>query len=187
MNQEKVSNILMKVLAVLFFLLAAINAIIGKYGAAVIFVILAVVCLIVKVKPKQLPVKEVIPPKPERFVSQWFKVAGVTFKNDDGSSRQAILKLLCDGDKEGGDTADIEQYIYENELAFRVKTEDGCIGNIRREDVREMKRFYDHGLRSFPVDIESFTADRKRIYRAEIEVRMDRENPDHQWFFDEMQ
>lgn len=64
-------------------------------------------------------------------------IAGVTFKNDDGSSRQAILK---DIKARGGYAADLdlEEYEYKGKPAVRVLVEGEQVGNIPRSMVPEV-------------------------------------------------
>ena len=57
------------------------------------------------------------------------KVAGTTFRNDDGSSRQEILALCHDGDM-----LDLEYFTYEGEPAYKVFSRYGQIGNLPAED-----------------------------------------------------
>lgn len=73
------------------------------------------------------------------------KVAGVTFKNSDGVSRQKILKGIYqheyDSELESCMTSgriDLRPYQYEGELAYRVVYEGDCVGNIPRSRVSEL-------------------------------------------------
>lgn len=73
------------------------------------------------------------------------KVAGVTYKNSDGVSRQKILKGIYqheyDSELESCMTSgriDLRPYQYEGELAYRVVYEGDCIGNIPRSRVSEL-------------------------------------------------
>lgn len=65
-----------------------------------------------------------------------FSVAGVTFNNDDGSSRQEILRDLFDGPLEGETDCWFEPFLYQGEMALRVKIGDKCVGNVRKSDVQ---------------------------------------------------
>lgn len=82
------------------------------------------------------------PASPYRFYS--FKVKGVTFKNEDGSDRQVILRHLYFLDPpyipEGQKTAALafEPFTYEGEPAIRVTVNDYCIGNVPHENVQEV-------------------------------------------------
>ena len=124
---------------------------------------------------KPEPVKE--PPKrPAPRVAhasvvkhRYFPVAGVTFHNDDGTSRQKILRELCDGDDFGYDSAWLEWYKYKNEDAYRVMTSEGCVGNVRRSDIREAVIAI--GADTVGLNIETFeNDDGKTIYRADLVV-----------------
>ena len=60
-----------------------------------------------------------------------YKIAGVTFKNEDGTKRQDILKSL-----KAGDSLKLKEYTFENKKAIGVYTEDDRqIGNIQEEDI----------------------------------------------------
>ena len=68
-----------------------------------------------------------------------FKVVGVTFKNEDGKSRQTLLRKLHFGDApfnsdEGVDIT-IERGAYQGEPAFSVFAEGHQVGNISKDDV----------------------------------------------------
>lgn len=67
-----------------------------------------------------------------------FSVAGVTYKNDDGTSRQSILRDFYD--KRGYSKRDIElkPYKFENEDAIAVYAKGQMIGNVPREHIQEI-------------------------------------------------
>lgn len=81
-----------------------------------------------------------------------YKIAGVTFKNEDGSSRQEILKSLNDGD-----TIGLKTYDFNGKAAIGVYTCDGKqIGNIKEEDIpyvldkmKKMRRTHISGIDKF--------------------------------------
>lgn len=54
------------------------------------------------------------------------KVVGVTFKNDDGTDRQKILKRVSPGD-----TLELKPYTYNGAPAIMVVHALGCIGNLK--------------------------------------------------------
>lgn len=57
------------------------------------------------------------------------RIVGVSFKNDDGSSRQRIISKL-----ESGDPLCLEHYDYSGEPAYSVTTlDDECIGNLPKD------------------------------------------------------
>lgn len=68
-----------------------------------------------------------------------FKVVGVTFKNEDGKSRQTLLRKLHFGDapfnSDDGVDITIERGAYQGEPAFSVFTEGHQVGNISKDDV----------------------------------------------------
>ena len=73
------------------------------------------------------------------FEFKIFKVVGVTFKNEDGKSRQTLLRKLHFGDApfnsdEGVDIT-IERGAYQGEPAFSVFAEGHQVGNISKDDV----------------------------------------------------
>ena len=85
-----------------------------------------------------------------------FKVVGVTFKNPDGRTRQAVLRKLKFADAPY-DKDDIEITVekgeYEGEPAFPVMVEGVQVGNIAREDIPlVLSRWEDFvGVTSFDV------------------------------------
>ena len=68
-----------------------------------------------------------------------FKVVGVTFKNEDGKSRQTLLRKLHFGDapfnSDDGVDITIERGEYQGEPAFSVFAECHQVGNISKDDV----------------------------------------------------
>lgn len=68
-----------------------------------------------------------------------FKVVGVTFKNEDGKSRQTLLRKLHFGDapfnSDDGVDITIERGAYQGEPAFSVFAEGHQVGNISKDDV----------------------------------------------------
>lgn len=98
-----------------------------------------------------------------------FAVAGVTFRNEDGTSRQEILRDICGGLEDGEADAWIEEYDYKGEQAIHVMTELGCVGNIRRTDIDDVSRYLISPPTSMTVSVETFISDDVReIYRADV-------------------
>lgn len=68
-----------------------------------------------------------------------FKVVGVTFKNDDGTSRQTLLRKMYFGkapfNSDEGVSITIEESTYEGNPAFPVFAEGYQVGYISKEDV----------------------------------------------------
>lgn len=81
-------------------------------------------------------------------------VAGVTFKNDDGISRQNILKDLK---ARGGYDADLEleEYEYKGKPAIRVLVDGEQIGNVPRSRVSEVSAVLDR-LEDCSIKVETF-------------------------------
>lgn len=80
-------------------------------------------------------------------------LAGVTYKNDDGSSRQAILKDIKarDGDAD----LELEEYEYKGKPAIRVLVDGECVGVIPRNHVSEILEVMDRVTAS-RLDVETF-------------------------------
>lgn len=94
-------------------------------------------------------------------------IAGVTFDNDDGSSRQKILRNLAA--KSGSDEVELQEYNYKGHPAVRVLISGQCIGNIPKERVQEALAVMDIGVENAHLNVESFNAsDRGRTYRADL-------------------
>lgn len=66
----------------------------------------------------------------------WVDVVGETFKNEDGTARQRILKQAYDEECAGH--ASLEQYIYQGTPAVRVLYDNKIVGNIGRNDVNKV-------------------------------------------------
>lgn len=102
-------------------------------------------------------------------IQKRFAVAGVTFDNDDGSSRQEILREICEGDEDGDTEAWLEWYQYRGQDAYRVMTPHGCVGNVRKNDVREAVTAI--GASKVDLAVEQFEReDGTLIYRADLIV-----------------
>lgn len=151
----------------------------GSFVAALLFAAIAVILLR---KPKKQP-----PPAASAVEisgqNDWrtvrasasvyrpkiFSVAGVTFDNDDGSSRQEILREICGGEEEGETEAWLEWYEYLGEDAYRVMTSCGCVGNVRKNDIHDAVIAI--GASNVDLNVELFeTDDGRRIYRADLVV-----------------
>lgn len=123
----------------------------------------------------------------ERFARIRFPVAGVTFKNDDGTDRQKILReiaLNADGYAEVWFEEDEE---LGDESGIRVLTDYGCVGYVRRSDKTAIRRFFDRMTNSRILSVERFeNDDGEKIYRADVCITMDREDPEQRWYFDDL-
>jgi len=71
-------------------------------------------------------------------------VVGVTFKNDDGTSRQALLKKIANGTG-GFEDPDItfEQYDFQGNPAIGVYVNGKQIGNVPKENVNRVSSYID--------------------------------------------
>lgn len=103
-----------------------------------------------------------------RFVTN---IAGVTFDNDDGSSRQKILKGIMNRGGEGEVT--LEEYTYKGHPAVHVLIDGACIGNIPKDRVPEARELMDKEITAARLDVEKFRPedDEDRpavIYRADL-------------------
>lgn len=103
-----------------------------------------------------------------------YSVAGVTFTNNDGSSRQEILKEAY---KKGGNfskhSGSLKRYLYQEEDAIYVLLGDHIVGNIPAEDVSEVIGYIDD-VESVYVTVSRFNADGDDlIYYARVGVSSD--------------
>lgn len=66
------------------------------------------------------------------------KIVGVTFKNDDGSSRQDYLASVKNNEQ-----LFLEEYFYKGNPAFRVCRKNGkCLGNLSETVAKKIKKKY---------------------------------------------
>lgn len=123
----------------------------------------------------------------ERFRKEKFPVAGVTFKNDDGSDRQKILReIALNNDGTCSVFFDEDDELGEDS-AIRVMTEFGQVGHIRRSDKKNIRRFFENMVNSIYLDVERFESDEgEKIYRADVVVTMDKSDPEQSWYFDDL-
>ena len=101
-------------------------------------------------------------------------LAGVTFDNDDGTSRQ---KLLKDFKARGGQAdLELEEYEYKGSPAIRVLIDGECVGNIPKNRVDELRAIMDR-LERANLEVEAFRPDAddddekprgELIYRADL-------------------
>lgn len=100
----------------------------------------------------------------------FFRVAGVSFDNDDGSSRQTYISKLHEGDPIG-----FESFEYQGDPAFHIMTEDDrCIGNLPKEHIAFIMEHYEQGhyFEASVSEILGLDEDGKRIpgYHLGVEV-----------------
>ena len=69
-------------------------------------------------------------------------VAGVTFKNNDGSDRQLYLRKIkfFDPPFDSQQVVSLEKYFWENEAAYFIKVNDLIVGNVPKEFVFHLER-----------------------------------------------
>lgn len=78
-----------------------------------------------------------------------FRVAGTTFDNDDGTSRQEILRHLKFGDAPWADgpedlTATLEETEYEGEPAFDVMVNGYQVGSVPKNMIPRVRKAQEH-------------------------------------------
>lgn len=98
------------------------------------------------------------------------RIAGVTFDNDDRTSRQKNLKAIYnDPDKDLG-TVSLRKYEYEGDPAYHVLFEGRCIGNIPADYVERIEAVEDR-IDRIDLEVEPFeNEDGATIYRAELTI-----------------
>ena len=135
-----------------------------NYPLALLFVALAVLVLVLAFRkkaagksatpPKPAPVAPASPvpysatprPAPDNAKPQYsfvnFNVAGVTFNNDDGSSRQYILRKIKFGDPPFEDqdnlTISVRPTEFEGERAYAIEVNGHRIGNAPRAVIPQL-------------------------------------------------
>lgn len=101
-------------------------------------------------------------------------LAGVTFDNGDGTSRQKLLKDFMA--RSGQADLELEEYEYKGSPAIRVLLDGECVGNIPRNRVEELRRVMDRIERA-NLEVEAFRPDddaedgQRRgelVYRADL-------------------
>lgn len=100
-----------------------------------------------------------------------FKVAGVSFDNDDGSSRQQILQKLYNGKKDG--PVSFRPYTYKGEPAMHVLCAGRCVGSVPRDRVADVRQIIPR-ITVAKLNIEHFYPDDKpgkQMYRADCIIQ----------------
>lgn len=105
------------------------------------------------------------------------RIAGVTFANPDGSSRQAYLKAAYEDDCAGD--MQLDTYTYNGEDAIRVLYEGRELGNIPRDAVHKVLEVFDR-IENAQLDVTTFEPDDwdedptrhkpSLIYRADLTI-----------------
>ena len=88
-----------------------------------------------------------------------FPVDEVTMNNDDGSSRQEYLRLLCGGEDMAVVAVWFDDYLFGGKLCIRVMTEQGCVGQIRPKDVTTVRSYFGKAVRMIYLEISSVKDD----------------------------
>lgn len=96
-----------------------------------------------------------------------FPVVGVTFKNDDGSDRQKLLRKLYFQDPpfDGSNVVSLEKYVWKNSPAYCVKVNDSIVGNIEADYVWYFEKNSD---RPCDIEISVYGGTAGKNYGAEI-------------------
>lgn len=121
-----------------------------------------------KKQPVEEVVKETKTEPPDKTYNREFKIAGVTFTNDDNVPRQKILQAIQEKKKPFDKQLDVmlEEYSFEDEPAISVKVNGQCIGNIPKEDVPFFKN---NGDRMLGVS-NLYVGGDKDLYWARVKV-----------------
>ena len=120
-------------------------------------------------EPQVKPAGMVVRATSSIATARTFPVAGVTFKNDDGSSRQDILRELCEGVEKGEADCWFEPFLYKGEMALHVKIGSDCVGNVRRSDVQTVMDCIKASKTGAHLQAELFeNDDGEEIYRADF-------------------
>ena len=103
----------------------------------------------------------------------YFRVAGVSFDNENGTSRQRYISKLHPNDPLG-----MESFDYEGSVAFHIlDSDDHCIGNLPKEHIQYVLDHYNQGHRIvlYVNEILGRDEDGKRIdgYNLGVEVSLD--------------
>ena len=95
------------------------------------------------------------------------KIVGVTFKNDDGTSRQDIIESCTEGE-----SLSLEHYYYKGEDAFKVTNVYGeVLGNLKKELTERLIEKYDAGtIEASDVEILNITGEDKGTLGVNIKI-----------------
>lgn len=88
---------------------------------------------------------------PEKVKTITMHVAGVTFKNDDGSDRQLYLRKIkyYDPPFDNQQVVTLEKYFWNNEPAYYIKVNNLIIGNVPKEFIRYLE---DNSEREYKIE-----------------------------------
>lgn len=103
-----------------------------------------------------------------------YKVSGVTYKNDDKTNRQTLLRKYHFADPPfNGDTVEVNlvPFEWEGQPAYYITVNGYTMGTLEASAVPEVQKRYDK-IEHLHLDVECFKdEDNKRIYYATITVR----------------
>lgn len=122
-----------------------------------------------------------------RFRHESFAVAGVTFKNEDGTDRQKILREIALNDF-GICDAWLSREEEGEDPPISVETDLGQVGFVRRSEKAQAAKFIGKRINSSVLHVERFqNEDGDKIYRADLQIGMDRSDPEQAWYFNGLQ
>lgn len=123
----------------------------------------------------------------DRYPQVRFAVAGVTFKNEDKTDRQQILREIVLTQEGKTDVWFEQNEELGDESGISVITDCGCVGNIRRSDKQEFRRFLTNPVTHVDLQAELFTTQEgEKIYRADVVFVLDRESENQKWYFNDL-
>lgn len=98
------------------------------------------------------------------------KIVGVTFKNEDGTSRQEVIESCSEGD-----SLILEHYYYKGEDAFKVTNVYGeTLGNLKKELTEKLVELYDIGvIEAADVEILNITGENKGTLGVNIKITIE--------------
>lgn len=98
------------------------------------------------------------------------KIVGVTFKNEDGTSRQEVIESCSEGD-----SLSLEHYYYKGENAFKVTNVYGeTLGNLKKELTEKLVELYDIGvIEAADVEILNITGENKGTLGVNIKITIE--------------
>lgn len=117
---------------------------------------------------KKKPIQEVKTEPTMKTYNREFKVAGVTFTNDDNVARQDILKSIKEKRKPFDKKLDImlKEYDFEGNFAIGISVNGQTIGNIPKDD---LEFFQKNGDRMLGVT-NIYVGGDDKLYYARIKV-----------------
>lgn len=106
-----------------------------------------------------------------------FPVDGVTENNDDGSSRQQILRELCADDDVAIVSVWFDDFFFDRGVQIRVRTEKGCVGMIRQKDIETVRSYFGKVVRMIYLEINStLNSSGEQEYHAEVVIVSSRDD-----------